>query len=114
MHEYNADVISVYDGDTIRIDIDLGFGVWLRNQSIRLLGIDTPEVRGEEKDAGIVARDRLIELLEQNNNKCVIKTHKSVKRGKYGRILVEVFTDPDSKSLNKVLIDEGLADRYMK
>lgn len=46
LYHYAAQVVSVYDGDTITVDIDLGLEVWLKGQKIRLLNIDTPEVRG--------------------------------------------------------------------
>ena len=49
---YKAEVVSVYDGDTITVDIDLGFNVVLRKQKIRLGGINTPEIRGEEREEG--------------------------------------------------------------
>jgi len=54
---YAAEVVRVYDGDTIYMDIDLGFRMWLREEPLRLWGIDTPEVRGEDKEAGIAVRD---------------------------------------------------------
>ena len=59
MYIYNAIITSVYDGDTVTADIDLGFEVWLKGQKLRLLNIDTPEVRGKEKAEGIVSRDAL-------------------------------------------------------
>ena len=59
MYEYRANIIAVYDGDTVTADIDLGFEVWLRGQRLRLLNIDTPEVRGKSKKEGIVSRDAL-------------------------------------------------------
>ena len=49
MHEYKCKLVKVVDGDTIDVDIDLGFGVWLRNQRIRMYGIDTPESRTSDK-----------------------------------------------------------------
>jgi len=112
MYEYNANVVRVYDGDTIWIDIDLGFGIWMRNQSIRLRGINTPELRGESKEAGIVSRDRVIQLLEGAGNKCVIKTDKDKTRGKYGRILGVIFIENEIRSVNKILLDENLAIVY--
>ena len=111
-YTYKAKVISVYDGDTIRADIDLGFGVWLRNQSIRLEGINAPEVRGEEKESGIVARDRLIDLLNSSSNECVLKSHMYDDRGKFGRIIADIWTDLEPYSLNETLVKEGLAERY--
>ena len=49
MYEYKCKLVKVVDGDTIDVDIDLGFGVWMRNQRIRLYGIDTPESRTYDK-----------------------------------------------------------------
>ena len=66
MFEYNYKLVKVVDGDTIDVDIDLGFGVWLRNQRIRMMGIDTPESRTrdlEEKKFGLLAKDKLQTLL---------------------------------------------------
>tara|TARA_R100000458_G_C8200955_1_gene191524 strand:+ start:350 stop:694 length:345 start_codon:yes stop_codon:yes gene_type:complete len=114
MYEYNANIIRVYDGDTVWADLDLGFGIWMRNQAIRLRGINTPELRGETKEAGIAARDRLKDLLTRSGNKCVIKTVKDDQTGKYGRILGELLVAGEEISLNQMLIDEGFAVPYMK
>ena len=59
MYEYRAYVKNVYDGDSITVDIDLGFGVLLQSQKIRLLKINTPEIRGSERASGIISRDAL-------------------------------------------------------
>ena len=91
MYEYKAYVTKVYDGDTITVDIDLGLGVWLRKQSIRLAGINAPEVRGDSKYLGYASRDALSELILDKEVK--IKTYKS-KRGKYGRWIVDVHKGP--------------------
>jgi micrococcal nuclease len=114
VYEYNANIIRVYDGDTVWADLDLGFGLWMRNQPIRLRGINTPEVRGESKEAGINARDRLRDLLTQADNKCVIKTVKGDEIGMYGRILGELLVEGEKISLNQILLDEGFAVPYMK
>ena len=114
MYEYRAELIRVYDGDTIWVDLDLGFGVWLRNQSIRLKGINTPEVRGSEKVEGRVSRDRLAELLNSAGGNCIIKTSRDKQKGNYGRILGEIFIENEERSLNQVLLDEELAVEYMK
>ena len=114
MYEYKANVIRVYDADTVRADIDLGFGIWLRNHSIRLSGIDAPEIRGEERSAGLAAKQRLIDLLARVGNECVIRTSKSRQKGKYGRIIGEILVANREISLNLVLIDEGFAVPYMK
>jgi micrococcal nuclease len=88
MYEYRAQVISVYDGDTLRADIDLGFGVTMSNQSIRLRGIDAPEIRGESREAGLASRDYLRALIE--GMVVTLKTHRDSK-GKYGRWLGDVY-----------------------
>lgn len=108
MYEYKAIVTKVYDGDTITVDIELGFGVFLNKQSLRLAYIDTPEVRGEEKPEGIIARDRVRELIL--GKEITIKTYKDAK-GKYGRWIAEVFYDNKIMSLNEQLINEGLAEK---
>jgi len=59
MYEYKCKIIKVIDGDTTDVDIDLGFGVWLKKQRIRFFGIDTPESRTrdlEEKKYGLAAK----------------------------------------------------------
>lgn len=114
MYEYKAKVVSVYDADTMRCDIDLGFGVWLHNQSIRWLGIDAWEVRGEEREDGLAARDRVRELID--GQEVILKTYKDSK-GKYGRWLAEVYTSSTvllewENSINQQLINEGHAEPY--
>lgn len=63
LYKYNAKVVSVYDGDTIRVDIDLGLKTWIKNESIRLNRINAPEVRGSEKTKGLKSRDFLRKLI---------------------------------------------------
>ena len=109
MYEYKALVTKVYDGDTITVDIELGFGVFLHKQSLRLAYINTPEVRGEEKEQGYISRDRVRELIL--GKEIVVKTQKDSK-GKYGRWIAEVFYNDLEMSLNEQLINEGLAERY--
>ena len=105
MYEYRAKVTSVYDGDTVTADIDLGFEVWLRAQRLRLLNVNTPEVRGKNKKEGIVARDALREKVLDKD--VLIK---SDRRGKYGRWLVEIFVEEEN--INQWLLTEGLAVPY--
>jgi micrococcal nuclease len=100
---------SNYDGDTLRLDIDLGMGVWLHNQSVRLYGIDTPELRSidpDEKHRAYRARDFVQDLLTGTDT-ITIKTHKD-KTGKYGRWLAVVYINQD-ENLNKMLVDARLA-----
>ena len=105
MYEYRANIISVYDGDTATADIDLGFEVWLRGQRLRLLNVDTPEVRGKSKKEGIVSRDALRDRIL--GKEVIIK---SDRRGKYGRWLVEIFLDDEN--INSWLLNEGYAVPY--
>ena len=67
MHEYKIDVLRVVDGDTVDVDIDLGFGVWLRDERVRMMGIDTPESRTSdkvEKLFGLAAKEKLKSKIE--------------------------------------------------
>ena len=66
MYEYRINVVKIIDGDTVDVDIDLGFGVWLKKQRIRLHGIDTPESRTrdlDEKRYGLMAKKFLTEQI---------------------------------------------------
>lgn len=103
---YKATCISVYDGDTVTLDISLGFGVTMR-EKIRLLGINTPEVRGKERELGLISRDRLRELIDGKD--VIIVTHKD-RGGKYGRLLATIYLD--GVNINQQLVDEGLAEAY--
>ena len=89
MFEYRSSLLKIVDGDTIDVDIDLGFSVVLKKQRIRLYGINTPESRTrdlEEKRYGLAAKARVRELLEAAES-ITIKTAIDKKaRGKYGRI----------------------------
>ncbi len=111
---YYADVIDVYDADTITANIDLGFHTWRREEKLRLAGIDAPEVRGKEKTEGKISRDWLRGQIL--NQKILIKTIKIKKkfRGKYGRYLVEVYRKDgdDCTNLNDELVRLGYAEKY--
>ena len=108
MFEYRCELVKVIDGDTIDIDIDLGFGVWMKNQRIRMYGIDTPESRTrdlEEKKYGLAAKAFLTEMLDDSH--LILKTHKD-ERGKFGRILGEVWrtTNFADQSINNYMIEK--------
>ena len=103
-YSYSANVVSVYDGDTITCDIKLGFNVVLSKQKIRLYGINTPEIRGEEKPQGYISRDRLRELILEKEIKLYTKRDK---KGKYGRWLGIIMLD--NQNINQLLVDENLA-----
>ena len=107
LYTYNARCTQVYDGDSITVDIDLGFNHWMLNQKIRLFGINTPEVRGSEHLSGLIARDRLRELIEGRD--IILASHRD-RAGKYGRWLGTIYID--DININKLLLDEGLATIY--
>ena len=111
MHEYKCTMLRVVDGDTVDVDIDLGFGIWMRKQRIRMYGIDTPESRTrdlEEKKYGPAAKDFLVKWT--NAGGLVLKTHKDNK-GKFGRILGELWYG--EVNINEKMIEEHHAVRYM-
>ena len=117
MYEYNSIIRYVVDGDTVDIDIDLGFGVWLRDQRVRLYGIDTPESRTRdltEKLFGFAAKDFVKDYLPIGSTQ-VLKTFIGKDgedmRGKFGRILGDFFIN-DGKMLVETMITEGYGVAY--
>jgi micrococcal nuclease len=107
MYEYRAFIRKVYDGDTVTADLDLGMYVQLKDQKIRLIGINAPEIRGEQRPQGLISRDALREKI--SNKWVTIKTYKD-KKGKYGRWLGEIWID--GENVNEWLLKEGLAEVY--
>jgi micrococcal nuclease len=107
-----AQVMRIVDGDTFDLLIDLGFDVHTRSR-VRLLGADTWEVRGEEREAGLKAKQRVLELIPPLTD-VRIRSHKGGSRGKYGRWLVEVaYPVGDGwEHLGETLIKEGHAEEY--
>jgi len=115
MYEYRAKLIKVVDGDTVDVDIDLGFGVWLKDERVRIMGIDTPESRTRdkvEKVFGLASKDRLKELLSKD---VILKTFAAKDgedmKGKFGRILGDFILE-DDRMVTDVLIEEGHAVKY--
>ena len=104
---YKAVVDGVYDGDTITCTIDCGFNLSMKKQKIRLSGIDTPEIRGDEREAALFVRDKLREKIL--NKEVILKTEKD-KKGKYGRYLATVYIN--GENVNEWLINEGHARVY--
>jgi micrococcal nuclease len=113
LYEYLAKVVNIYDGDTMTLDVDLGFGVWLAKQKVRLLGIDTPEIRGNERADGVFVRDYLRALLPVGET-VKIQTFKSSNKGKYGRWLAVVYMQMQNEwlNINEHLLDQGMAKIY--
>lgn len=111
MFEYKAKVIRVIDGDTLEVDIDLGFKIILRKEKLRLLEIDTPELRSSdanERKEAQVAKKFVQDVLPENGN-IIVRTKKD-KKGKYGRYLANVFFFDDNEKLiclNEMLIEQG-------
>ena len=107
LYTYRALVTSVYDGDTLTADIDLGFSIVMRGQTIRLARINTPEIRGSGAESGIKSRDALRSKVLGKS--VILKTIKDT-REKYGRWLGEIWID--GICINDWLLSEGLASRY--
>ena len=113
MTKYKAKLIRVVDGDTIDAEIDIGFDVFVKKR-IRLWGINAPETRSSNKrevKAGNDTLRRLAEILALSGGEFELITHGD---GKYGRCLGEIFVKEHTESVNRLLINEGLAKKYEK
>jgi micrococcal nuclease len=115
MYEYHVKNLSkVVDGDTIDVDIDLGFDISFSSR-VRLAGIDTPESRTAdkmEKALGLESKEYLKYKLKDAKS-IVIKTEKMDSSEKYGRILGWIFIDGQEVSINQQMIDDGYAWGYL-
>ena len=115
MYEYRVKkIVGVVDGDTIDVDIDLGFNVSF-SQRVRLAGIDTPESRTKdkfEKSLGLEAKEYVKSKLKDAKD-VIIKTELPDSSEKYGRILGWVYVDGATKSINETMIEDGYAWGYM-
>ena len=116
MYEYRCKVLRVVDGDTVDVDIDLGFGIVLKDERVRIMGIDTPESRTRdkvEKLFGLASKARLKELVGGRSGP-ILKTQINKKgedmKGKFGRILGDFVVD--GKMATEILIKEGHAVKY--
>ena len=114
MWTYRAKVVRVIDGDTVDVDIDLGFGIWQKNERVRIMGIDTPESRTRdkiEKKFGLAAKAKLKSILGKDT---VLKTTINKKgldmKGKFGRVLGDFLQD--DKSVAKTMCETGHAVTY--
>ena len=111
MYTYKAILDRVVDGDKVDALIDLGFDTHVKKR-IRLYGMDAWESRTrdkEEKVKGLAAKARLIQILDENENKFILVSHGV---GKFGRCLGELFLTSNSDSINNQLVLEGHAKKY--
>ncbi|NCQ17252.1 MAG: nuclease [Ignavibacteria bacterium CG_4_8_14_3_um_filter_37_9] len=109
LFQYNAFVTAVYDGDTCTVDIDLGLHTWIKNEKIRLFGINAPELRGKERPQGLLSRDFLRGLIL--NKEITLRTIKDA-REKYGRYLGEIWVTTAKGTfvnVNDELVKKGFA-----
>ncbi|MBV22757.1 MAG: nuclease [Euryarchaeota archaeon] len=125
MYEYKCKILRVVDGDTVDIDIDLGFGIWVHKERVRMMGIDTPESRTKdltEKQFGLASKARLKELLPIGSIQ-ILKTEidKSGedKKGKFGRILGDFLIERNVSGsyeqnvrVTSIMIEEGHGVKY--
>jgi len=112
MYTYNVEVTRVVDGDTVDVDIDLGFGMVYKKQRVRLMGIDTPESRTrnlEEKFYGLKAKEFMKSMVQGKKGVKLVSHDK----GKFGRILGELFIPNTDISVNQLMIDNWHAVPYL-
>lgn len=111
-YKYNVKIKKVVDGDTVDVDIDLGFGVWLHKERVRIMGIDTPESRTRdkvEKLFGLASKQKLKDLLPLSSMQVLVVEEYDAK-GKFGRILGDF--EIEDKKVTDILIEEGHAVAY--
>ena len=112
-NEYDVKVIKVVDGDTVDVDIDLGFGVTLKDERVRIMGIDTPESRTRDKVEdlfGEAAKARLKELMKHGGKLITTEDRKGEDmKGKFGRILGDFKVDynGEMKKVTDIMTEEG-------
>ena len=118
MYEYRVKIIKVVDGDTVDVDIDLGFGITLTDERVRIMGIDTPESRTRdkvEKVFGKAAKQALLDMLGKTSIlKTQINRDGEDMKGKFGRILGDFIVDRNGEecSVVKALVEDGHAVDY--
>ena len=118
-NEYDVTVVKVVDGDTVDVDIDLGFGITLKDERVRIMGIDTPESRTRDKVEdlfGEAAKARLKELLEDGGKLITTENKKGEDmKGKFGRILGDFYVERwegKKERVTDILVEEGHAVAY--
>jgi len=123
-NKYDVRLVKVVDGDTVDVDIDLGFGIWLHDERVRIMGIDTPESRTRDKIEdlfGEAAKARVKELFESEHVKLITEENRKGEdmKGKFGRILGDFDIEYKNKDnsyairrLTSIMIEEGHAVAY--
>ena len=116
MYEYKATIKRWVDGDTVDVDVDLGFDVLLSNQRVRLYGVNTPETRTRdlaEKARGLAAKEYVNQLAPEGST-VILQTYKYDAKGKFGRILGSIIVDlgNGTYNVNEMLVNEGHATEY--
>jgi len=118
-NEYDVTLLKVIDGDTVDVDIDLGFGITLRDERVRIMGIDTPESRTSDKVEdlfGEAAKARVKELMVEGMRLITTEDkHGEDMKGKFGRVLGDFWIERHEgkkEKLTDVLIEEGHAVAY--
>jgi len=118
-NEYDVKVVKIVDGDTVDVDINLGFGVWLSDERVRIMGIDTPESRTRDKVEdlfGEAAKARLKELMEDGGKLITTEDKKGEDmKGKFGRILGDFYVERyegKKERVTDILVEEGHAVAY--
>lgn len=108
LYHYRAHVVSVYDGDTCTVNVDLGFHTWVHEEKLRLARINAPELVGADKPAGLASRDFLRSLID--GKEVSIQTLKD-KQEKYGRYLAEIFVQQGEPwvNVNDLMVQNGHA-----
>jgi len=114
---YRAKVIDVYDGDTVTVNIDVGFGIKMEKMKIRLFGINSPEIRGSDPKIKELAKKSKAFMESYVLGKdvklyTIKKRNKNDKKGKYGRYLAFIFVKSDTTgyiNMNKLMVDAGHA-----
>jgi len=105
---YDAECVKVVDGDTLHLEVDLGLDC-RRAITIRVHGINTPEMRGPEREEGIVSRNCLKDFIDKSDGGLTIQTVRD-RTGKYGRYLAHIFNN-EGLNLGDELVRLGMAER---
>ena len=100
-------VLRVVDGDTLDIEIDLGWSLKF-TERVRLAEVDTPEARGPERAEGMKATAFVQGWVDRNEGECLIHSTEYA-RGKYGRTIAVVYPRGGGVSLNDLLVKHGFA-----